>query len=114
MAPLEKMMEILLSNYEKYYNEVYETRMREKLGLFMAKKEEDIQIIKEMVELLNMSKLDFTNFFRRLADFNEDSQGEGYIKGFAEYLCELSPPEEIFMDFFKVEMKEEQFLEVII
>jgi len=112
LAPHEKMMEILKSNYQKYYEEVYYQRMREKLGLFVLRKEEDIQMIKDLVELLNMSKLDFTNFFRRLADFEEGIESEGYLNKYAEYLCELSPPDDIFVDFFKVSISEQQFLEV--
>ena len=112
LSPNEKMMEFLKANYEKLYEDAYYNIMREKLGLFELKKEEDLKTITSMNELLNMSKLDFTIFFRKLADFEEFNEDQDYIKTFAASLCELSPPDDIFLDFFKTPITEQQLTEV--
>ena len=112
LVPFEELKDILKVEYEKNYDDAYYRRMRQKLGLFSLEKKEDVQMIKDFIELMNETKLDFTNAFRRLADFDEFNDSEEYILKFSNFLCELSPSEDIFLDFHRIPITEQQLIEV--
>ena len=112
LHPLEDLMGILKNEYDKAYQGFYLGKMREKLGLFALEKNEDEELMKSFFDILNLSKLDFTNCFRKLADFDEFNEEKGYLNKFAKSLCDLAPQEDIFNDFFKTPITEQQLLEV--
>lgn len=63
-----------LGNYESTFKQSYLKIMRKKLGLF-EKKDEDSKIIQNMLSLMEVGKVDYTNFLRKLSDFSLNGKG---------------------------------------
>lgn len=113
LAPKEEMFVALEEEYEKNYEKFYFRKMQEKVGLFHKEFKDDKDLIQDFMALLNLTKLDFTNAFRKLADFNELNESEEYIESFSKDLMDLAPPYEIFIDFYKIPITEQQLNEVL-
>ncbi|MDQ3747904.1 MAG: YdiU family protein [Acidobacteriota bacterium] len=60
--------EAVLSEYQFVFTENFFELMRAKIGL-EKEESEDIQLILALLEILQLSRVDYTRFFRRLADF---------------------------------------------
>ncbi len=60
--------ETVLNEYPQIFTEEFGGLMREKLGL--RTKKEDAELIDELFGILQENRVDYTLFFRRLADFN--------------------------------------------
>ncbi len=61
--------EKILNEYPQIFTEKFGRLMREKLGL-NTQKDEDSELIDELLGILQENRIDYTLFFRRLADFN--------------------------------------------
>jgi uncharacterized protein YdiU (UPF0061 family) len=61
--------EAVLDGYAPAFHEHYTRLMGEKLGLGSAK-QEDIPLIAALLEMMRANRLDYTNLFRSLANFN--------------------------------------------
>ena len=61
--------ETILNEYPQIFTEKFGELMREKLGL-NTQKEEDAELIDELFGILQENRVDYTLFFRRLADFD--------------------------------------------
>ncbi len=57
-----------LESYWPAFNLEYLRLMREKLGLLSARDQEDAELIKELLGILQEEGLDYTNFFRQLSE----------------------------------------------
>lgn len=65
--------EAVLSEYQFVFTEKFVELMRAKIGL--EKEElEDTQLISALLEILQLSRVDYTHFFRRLADFKVEAR----------------------------------------
>jgi len=60
--------ELVLGDYQAVFSERFFELMREKLGL-QTEQAEDEKLISDLFEILQASRVDYTNFFRRLGDF---------------------------------------------
>jgi uncharacterized protein YdiU (UPF0061 family) len=61
-----------LDEYQTIFADAYADRMRAKLGLDIAD-ERDPELIFDLLEIMQTSAVDYTGFFRRLADFKSDA-----------------------------------------
>ncbi len=61
--------EAVLSDYQTIFTERFIGLMRDKLGL-QTEQPEDAELISDLLEILQTSRVDYTRFFRRLGDFN--------------------------------------------
>ena len=61
--------EAVLNEYPQIFTEEFGRLMREKLGL-NTEKEKDAELIDELFGILQENRVDYTLFFRRLAEFN--------------------------------------------
>jgi len=61
--------EAVLSDYQTIFTERFIGLMRDKLGL-QTEQTEDAELISDLLEILQTSRVDYTRFFRRLGDFN--------------------------------------------
>ena len=66
-----EVAETVLNEYPQIFTEEFGGLMREKLGL-RTEKEEDAELIDELFGILQTNRVDYTLFFRRLAEFNSD------------------------------------------
>ncbi|MDQ3713868.1 MAG: protein adenylyltransferase SelO family protein, partial [Acidobacteriota bacterium] len=60
--------ETVLDEYQVFFTERFFELMREKLG-FQTEQTEDAELISDLFEILQVSRVDYTVFFRRLGDF---------------------------------------------
>ena len=66
-------LEAALDGYETAYNTAYVARMRAKLGLTLERAG-DAELIFDILQLLETSHADYTNFFRDLCDIDVESR----------------------------------------
>jgi uncharacterized protein YdiU (UPF0061 family) len=71
-----------LAGYQPAFNRCYREEMGKKLGLAILD-EEFKELTGKLFQLLYESRVDYTNFFRRLADFQETS-AENIVQPFAD------------------------------
>jgi uncharacterized protein YdiU (UPF0061 family) len=73
VEPIEA--ETILGDYQKIFAERFFELMRAKLGL-QTEQSEDADLISGLFEILQMSRVDYTKFFRRLGEFNSAANGK--------------------------------------
>lgn len=61
--------------------------MRQKLGLEVDEAEEDQELITDLLQVMHDTGADFTNTFRRLADFPTPSSSEGHLTTHHILIC---------------------------
>lgn len=74
LYPLIKDIEIIkqiVSNYKIQYQEKYVSMMRRKLGFIEVQKDDEV-LIKNLIELLQISEIDHTIFFRNLWKYTKN------------------------------------------
>jgi uncharacterized protein YdiU (UPF0061 family) len=71
LVPKEQAMEAL-SRYEEVLVEHYNQLIQQKLGL-MTSSDNDGELIRQLLEMLAESRVDYTNFFRALSRYSGDS-----------------------------------------
>ncbi len=67
-----KALEQILANYSQDYEDSYHSMMAEKLGFECLEGESDIDLIKDLPAVLQVTETDMTIFFRKLADIDDD------------------------------------------
>jgi uncharacterized protein YdiU (UPF0061 family) len=96
----QELLRSALESFPKIYAQEWQHLFRRKLGL-TQELPEDIALIERLLQAMNQSKVDFTNFFRSLAQVNQRSdliditQRDSFIdreqidQWFSEYLARL-------------------------
>ena len=68
----KKLLTNALSEFPITYEQAWQTLFRGKLGLVNAQ-EEDIELIERLLQMMHEARVDFTKFFRGLADINSNA-----------------------------------------
>ena len=68
----KKLLTDALSEFPITYEQAWQTLFRGKLGLVNAQ-EEDIELIERLLQMMHEARVDFTKFFRGLADINSNA-----------------------------------------
>jgi uncharacterized protein YdiU (UPF0061 family) len=69
-----------LGAYPSLFQDAYLGRFRKKLGLF-AEQQGDAELLTALLDAMTANRVDFTNFFRRLADAQKAGEGEAAARG---------------------------------
>jgi uncharacterized protein YdiU (UPF0061 family) len=72
---VRSMLQEALEVFPTTYSNAWQTLFRQKLG-FATTQESDIQLIKRLLQAMHNSRIDFTSFFRKLADIKVDQKVE--------------------------------------
>jgi uncharacterized protein YdiU (UPF0061 family) len=68
----------VLDEYEAFFIENYYRLIREKLGL-TGEQEEDFELITDLFGILQNNQIDYTQFFRRLCDFDSSADAKNSL-----------------------------------
>ena len=68
----KKLLTNALSEFPITYEQAWQTLFRQKLG-FVNAQEEDIELIERLLQMMHEARVDFTKFFRGLADINSNA-----------------------------------------
>ena len=97
-----------IQQYQPLFNRFYREEMGKKLGLAILDSE-FTQLVQRMFQLLQNHQLDYTNFFRSLADYPgiphlENNNGSDELKSWLNHYLELAQREGISHEERKIQM----------
>ena len=92
-----------MKKYQPTFNRFYREEMSQKLGLTILDSE-FTQLVQEMFQLLQNQQLDYTNFFRFLANYPEASSSDDELKSWLSRYLELTQREGMDHEDRKVQM----------
>ncbi len=105
LSPLidTEILEEEMKQYQPIFNRFYREEMSKKLGLAILDSE-FTQLVQEMFQLLHDQQLDYTNFFRFLANYPEASCSIDNLKPWLNRYLELAQREDISHEERKTQM----------
>ena len=92
-------LEELLKGFEAIFDESYTTLMSKKLGLFTSK-DDDLNLVEELLQILEDNRVDYTAFFRTLSNY-ELSKNE------LKQLCSNAKELDVWLDKYDKRLKQE-------
>ncbi|XP_045434676.1 protein adenylyltransferase SelO, mitochondrial isoform X2 [Pipistrellus kuhlii] len=97
--PLEQGEAILAEEYDAEFRRHYLHKMRRKLGLVQAEREEDAALVAKLLETMHLTGADFTNTFYLLSSFPVGPESPGLAEFLAALMEQCASLEELRLAF---------------